>query len=47
MNGKIDRVCYYNALCNGSYAKTKDCVKTVSYATIRKYVAIGKNLILN
>ena len=44
MNGKIDEVCYYNALCNGSYAKTKECVKTVSYATIRKYVAIGKNL---
>ena len=44
MNGKIDEVCYYNTLCNGSYAKTKDCVKTISYATIRKYVAIGENL---
>ena len=42
MNGKIDSI-FYNA-CNGSYAKTKDCVKTVYYATIRKYVAIGKNL---
>ena len=25
MNGKIDEVCYYNSLCGGSYAKTKEC----------------------
>lgn len=44
MNGKIDEVCYYNTLCDGSYAKTKEYIKSISYPTIRKYVAIGKNL---
>ena len=44
MNGKIDEVCYYNTLCGGSYAKTKECIKSISYPTIRKYVAIGENL---
>jgi len=44
MNDKIDEVCYYNALCNGSYAKTKECIKSISFPTIRKYVAIGENL---
>lgn len=44
MNCKIDEVCYYNSLCNGSYKQTKDYIKYVSYATIRKYIAIGENL---
>ena len=44
MNDKINEVCYYNTLCGGSYAQTMNYIKGISYATIRKYTAIGENL---